>query len=258
MFAGENNNGSPEGDQILGYSMCLSHASGITRIALIDDFIDEYLITVDMTTSWNWKTNISMSAKNKTENPSTGTLPPKLVRGALYAGAEDDPNVYLYGSTISYINSIFPGFQWPDSSQYALWSYGTSDKTSGQYDMSVSAPYRPAGGAYAEATDQGLAFYMNGLIDNGTSNGIENEYNLMQYLDGLIVIDTNTQQAKNLSTSSLENTPRARSGLVYLPNVGTKGSLVSMGGMTKPTSDSSGSNQGTYVRDLRHYLYWSI
>lgn len=193
-----------------------------------------------------------MIAKNKTENPNTGTLPPTLVRGALYAGSEDDPNVYLYGGTTSYVNTSFPGFQWPNSSQYALWSYGTLDKSWGQYDLSVSAPYRPAGGAYADATDQGLAFYMNGFIDNGTSSGLEHEYNLMRYLDGLIVIDTTTQQVKNLSTSSLENTPRAKSGLVYLPNVGTKGALVSMGGVTKPTSDSSGSNEGTYVGDLKH------
>lgn len=108
-------------------------------------------------------------------------------------------------------------------------------------------PYKPAGGAYAESADQSLAFYLNGWLDNGTSSEFENEYNFLKYLDGMVVVNTNTQQARNLSTSLLDNSARVKGALIYLSEVSYKGILVAMGGVSKPTSDSSLNNEGTYV-----------
>jgi hypothetical protein len=145
------------------------------------------------------------------------------------------------------VNTSFPGFQKPTSSQYALWSYNTSRGSWDQFDVTLGAEYRPAGGAYAEAPDQELAFYLNGYINNGTSNDLGNSDNLLRYLDGLIVIDTHTQMATNISTSSLANFPRVKGGMVYIPGIGPKGILVAVGGVTKPVSDGSASDEGTYV-----------
>ncbi|CAL5871657.1 uncharacterized protein PFLUO_LOCUS5910 [Penicillium psychrofluorescens] len=228
IFTPKNDYGTAEGGEILGYN--------------------EWLITLDMQYSWDWETsNFSMNALNITADPTTGTKPANLISGALYAGAPDDSKIYLYGGTTSFLNESFPGFEWPDSAQYALWSFDTDDQTWSQYDVSLNVPYKPAGGAYAEAADQGLAFYLNGWLDNGTSNAFENEYNFLKYLDGMVAVNTNTQQARNLSTSSLNNSPRVKGALAYIPGVSSKGILVAMGGVTKPTSDSSLDNEGTYV-----------
>ncbi|KAA8651738.1 hypothetical protein EYZ11_000059 [Aspergillus tanneri] len=205
------------------------------------------LIEVDMRTSWDWKLNISITTVNKTTNPQTGTEPPLVVRGALFSGPASDPNIYLYGGTTSFLNTSFPGFQPPASPQYALWSYSVPDTKWDQYDVTLSVQYRPAGGAYAEAPDQGLAFYLNGLINNGTSNRLAKIDNFERYLDGLIVIDMKSKSATNVSTDSLRDSPRVKGGMTYLSNVGSSGVLVAVGGVTKPSSDSSDSNDGTYV-----------
>ncbi|KAJ5733904.1 cell wall anchored protein [Penicillium malachiteum] len=188
---------------------------------------NEYLITADMNASWDWKTNISMTEIAKKVDANTGTDPPVNIRGALFAGMEDNDSVYTYGGTVSWINESFPGFQWPTAPAYTLWSYGISSGDWDQYDISLDAPYRPAGGAYAEATDQGLGFYLNGFIDNGSSSLYADYTNFQRYLDGLIVLDINTQEAVNISTSDLTNYPRAMGGLVSLPNLGSQGIMVS-------------------------------
>ncbi|KAJ6016030.1 hypothetical protein N7540_010621 [Penicillium herquei] len=183
----------------------------------------------------------------KTADASTGTDPPVNIRGALYAGTQDDDNVYTYGGTVSWINETFPGFQWPTAAAYTLWSYGISSHSWDQYDISLDAPYRPAGGSYAEATEQGLGFYLNGFIDNGSSINYADFSNFRRYLDGLIVVDISTQEAVNISTSSLTNYPRAMGGLVSLPNIGSEGIMVSLGGVTKSADNSELSDIGTYV-----------
>ena len=205
------------------------------------------MVMVGLNASWNWGTNISITAMNKTVNENTGALPPSNIRGAMYAGSSDDPNVYSYGGTVSFANRSFPGFLWPTAPTYTLWSYGAADNVWAQHDISLDVPNRPAGGAYAEATGRGMGFYLNGFLDNGTNPDYAFWPNFRRYLDGLIVLNTTTQEAKNISTSSLENYPRAMGGLVYLPYVGTEGALVSMGGVTKPISNSLLSDMGKYV-----------
>lgn len=61
--------------------------------------------------------------------------------------------------------------------------------------MNLFASDRPAGGADAEAPDQGKAFWLNSYIDNGTSKSLERWDGLLQYVDGLIIVDTETQTA---------------------------------------------------------------
>lgn len=202
-----------------------------------------------MTDSWDWKTNVSITAINKTQVESSGTYPPVFVRGALYAGMQDDPDLYLYGGTTSWVNSTFPGFYYPIPPLYSLWSYDTEERSWDQYDTSINLQYRPAGGAYAESTTLGLGFYMNGFIDNGSDPDYEHFQDFQRYMGGIVVVNTSSQEAVNISTSELPNSPRIMGGLAHLPNVGEEGVVMAMGGVTKSPSDSALSDKGSYVRD---------
>jgi hypothetical protein len=182
---------------------------------------------VDLSDSWDWKTNVSLSYVAKAENPATGTQPPIVIDGALYRGLPTDNNIYLYGGTTSFWNTSFPGWQAPTSFQYALWSFDTVTKVWGQYDVSNVSPYRPSGGAWADAPNLGLAFYLGGMINNGSqiTTGDIGDHRMAGVL-GMIVIDTKTQSARNVSTAGLTgNSPRSRGSLVYVPNFGGNSGL---------------------------------
>lgn len=200
-----------------------------------------------MSTSWDWKSNVSIIKVNKTANPQTGTFPPLVGHAALYRGNESDNNIYLYGGTVDFTNTKFPGWQYPTSNQYSLWSYDTVAKIWDQYDVTLNAPERPASGAHAEAPELGLAFWLNGEIDTGSDNNLALIQEFERYLDGFIVIDTNMQTAMNVSTASLDRTPRIGGGLAYISGIGSKGIVVAIGGITRSVADNSNSSTGTYV-----------
>lgn len=206
------------------------------------------LLQMDLTSSWNWKTNLTVNQIEKGQDPQTGTDAPLLVRSALYQGTPDDNNFYLYGGTVSFTNTSFPGWQRPESAQYALWSYSTTDEAWAQYDVSLDVPMRPNSGAYIDAPELGLGFYHNGEIDSGSQLSLESLENFRALVPGMVVVDTAHQTAKNLSTDALQETPRARHRMVYIPGIGEKGILVTFGGVTKSIYDGSSSSRGSYVR----------
>jgi hypothetical protein len=201
-----------------------------------------------MTSSWDWKSNISIVAVNKTANPWTGTPPPLVIQAALYAGSDQDENIYLYGGTVSYLNQSFPGFQWPYPAVYSLWSYNTITTGWNQYDISLSVPNRPFDGAYTEAPPLGLAFWLDGAVNNGSSNEYATGQDFTQALGGLVVIDTSNQTARNLSTASLSDRfPREGGGLTYLSGIGQNGILIAIGGTTRSVADTTSSATESYV-----------
>ncbi|KAL1883407.1 hypothetical protein Plec18167_002411 [Paecilomyces lecythidis] len=200
-----------------------------------------------MSTSWDWKSNISIVKVNKTANPQTGTFPPVVGHAALYRGGDSDNNIYLYGGTVDFTNTTFPGWQYPTSNQYSLWSYDTVARTWNQYDVTLNAPERPASGAYAEAPELNLGFWLNGEIDTGSDNNLALKPGFERYLDGFVVIDTDKQMALNVSTATLDRTPRIGGGLAYVPGVGPKGIVVAIGGTTRSVSESSNSSSATYL-----------
>jgi hypothetical protein len=206
-----------------------------------------WLLQVDMSTSWDWKKNISVVAINKTANPSTGTYPPVVVQAALYAGSDSDPNIYLYGGTVSWLNETFPGWQFPTTQQYSLWSYNTLTSVWNQFDISLDVPNRPYVGANAEASEFGLAFWLDGGMNNGSSNTVAgSDFN--QALSGLVVIDTNNQTATNLTTASLGGRfPREGGALTYISGIGSKGIFVVIGGSTRSVTDTNALSEGTFV-----------
>ena len=202
---------------------------------------DNYLIGVDTGSSWDWRTNISENSIVKAANPQTGIAPPQLVNGALFHGTEDDNNIYLFGGTTSYVNTSFPGFQQPSPRANALWSYNIISKEWNHYDVSQGTLSRPSSGSSTEARDQGLAFYLNGELDSGSSletRGLGN--NDPVWLGGMIVINTNNQTVRNISTYGLnQDLPRTRGLLQYVIGVGPNGILVQIGGNQKPSSNAS-------------------
>lgn len=200
-----------------------------------------------MRSSWDWKNNISIAVKDKIPDPSTGIEPPLVVRGALFSGSSLDTNIYLYGGTTTYLNTSLPTLEKPTSSQYALWSFDTVNGSWVPYNMTSDVPNRPAGGAYAEASDRGLTFYLNGFVNDKEKDGLEGTSSFLQYLDGLVMIDTQSHTATNFSTASLRRFPRAKGSMVYIPDEGSQGILMAMGGVTKPSDDDSVSNEGDFV-----------
>lgn len=232
-----------------GYSnfRSLSTIAGCTEA-----FADDYLIQIDLAKSWNWKTNISEIALIKKENPSTGTLPPILSRGALFYGSDADVNIYLYGGAVSYINTSFHNFHSPQPAQYALWSYDTSDDQWGQYDISLSVANRPSSGSFAEARDQQLAFFFNGMLEKGSQVTTESfGYTDHVYLDGMVVVNTADHTARNLSTTAVVgDRPRARGRMQYIDGIGGRGILVQIGGKQFHQGVQLGSDDGDLVRDL--------
>ena len=196
-----------------------------------------------MNNSWDWKVNISETALSKTANPNTGTSPPILSRGAMYHGTDEDDNIYLWGGTTSEWNTSFPGYQGPSVQQYSLWSYNLVTKVWNQFDVTLNSPNRPSSGSYAEATDQGLLFFLNGNLDNGSELETQDLIpDTKQYLQGMIVIDTHNQTAKNLSTSAVVGTmPRSRGRMGYISGIGANGILVQVGGNQQSINNDTDS-----------------
>lgn len=73
-----------------------------------------------MSTSWNWKTNITETALNKTLALGTSNPVPVVQAGAFFHGSPNDSQIYLFGGVTPSVNTSFPGFQMPTTSQYIL------------------------------------------------------------------------------------------------------------------------------------------
>jgi hypothetical protein len=198
------------------------------------------MLTIPLNFTWDWKTNIIIEAQAKdVTNPRTGTLPPSQIRGHMFHGPADKPEVYVYGGTTFMGNQSFEAYAWPDSSAYPLWSYKYGpDYPWDQY--AVSTPWMPNHGAAAEAIDQGLGFYLQGQIDWGTSSKTIDTFktqDLYVPLIGMIVLDLKTQSSKNISTAGLGlrgSAPRVGGSMEYIASIGGMGSLFALGGQVQP------------------------
>lgn len=213
------------------------------------NFTDNYLIAIDLSTSWDWKLNISENALVKKPNPSTGTSPPVLSRGALYHGTDQDNKIYLWGGTTSYWNTSFSGYEAPTPQQYSLWSFDVVAQQWDQYDDTLGSANRPSSGSYTDATDQGLSFFFNGELDSGSEIETEKFGNsVKQFLQGMIVIDTNNQTAKNLSTEAVSgDLPRSRGRMQYVSAIGPNGILVQIGGNQQQVTNTTDPYIGNLV-----------
>jgi hypothetical protein len=237
-----------EPDPVLGISKLRLHAHLPSTLIMLDN----WLITIPLSSTWDWKTNIVIIGEPKNEsNPNTGTIPPSLVRGHMFHGPADTTKIYRYGGTTYMGNQSFSGYTRPDASTYSLWTYNyeTADYPWAQYD--ISQPWIANHGAAAEAIDQSLGFYLNGQTDWGTSTktlNILNATDLYKPLTGMLVLNFTDNTSNNISTSKLRgDAPRVGGGMEYFPDVGAMGVLVALGGQINNASTWANATKGELV-----------
>lgn len=114
----------------------------------------------------------------------------------------------------------------------------------------MAVPERPSRGAYAEAAEQGLAFYLGGQLSQGSSSTTLELGNQTYGLQGMTMLNlTDSTMSKNLTTSFYPDEGVVSSTLTYVPNLGDKGILVSMGG-TAVSSTAPAVSNGTMVSSI--------
>lgn len=127
------------------------------------------------------------------------------------------------------LEAVYPGILTKVSDQYPLWSFDNSSQAWEQFDTKQTTT--PSYGAAAEAPDQGLGFYLHGKSDNGSAPRKWFDGDSATLMDGMMVIDTVRQSAKNISTATLkEKQPRIGGLMQYVANIGRNGLLVALGG----------------------------
>jgi hypothetical protein len=85
-------------------------------------------------------------------------------------------------------------------------------------------------------------------VDNGTSSEEFLLGNVKNFQQGLVVLDTTSVTAKNLSTNDIiGNQPRTRGSLSYVPSIGQKGVLVALGGTYKTADQHDSEEFANYV-----------
>jgi hypothetical protein len=202
---------------------------------------DEYLMTIDMTKSWDSKTNLPIKALQKDTNI------PYLTRGALYPNPSSNRTFVLFGGTVAMDNRTFSGWQAAQDDSKWIYSYDVTGNSWQLSNMSSHGFIRPCSGASAFDKDKGLAFYYNGEQDWGSSSDTRVLLDTTQFLDGMMVLDLYSQTARNLSTAAVSPQGRVRGQMVHVPLSGSDGVLVLLGGGEKPLTDLTHEWKGTLV-----------
>lgn len=201
-----------------------------------------------MSSSWDWQTNISQHALEKTNAVNTNGETPFLVRGSIFQGPSNDTKLYVFGGSTTYENTSFPGFISPTSDRHPLYSFDYGSSQWNAIDLSSSDVIRPSSGASAEAPDLGLGFWYNGQLDSGSSSqSAPLGDGVIRFMMGMTVIDFHNGSAKNISTSAVSDQPRVRGKMVYIPGIGRKGILVLVGGGEKGAGYTNSDWHGTPV-----------
>jgi len=91
---------------------------------------DEYLILVDMNSSWDSKTNVSITEQKYDMGGSVSGLswPLTVQRGALFSGWPGDASLYMYGGTTFGFNESFPGYEIAPTPRTGLWYFNAASK----------------------------------------------------------------------------------------------------------------------------------
>ncbi|KAL7627366.1 hypothetical protein AAE478_001559 [Parahypoxylon ruwenzoriense] len=129
-----------------------------------------------MSKSWDFgdgNNGIFEVALNKIE----GKYVPVVQSGALFHGPPEDPHLYLYGGTPPNLSSV----DWQESttSQYSLWGFDTGDHTTAEYNVSLATLNGRTWGAFAEAPELGLAFFLDSFADTTPTTGTTSRKDLI-------------------------------------------------------------------------------
>lgn len=171
-----------------------------------------------------------MPFQNKDATTPNGIMPPPLISGALWPY---ENFLYLYGGTTSRLNDSFTGYTAPTTTDVVMWRYDLGqDKwdTIGLPSEGGKNFPRLARGASTVVPDQGLAFWLGGEIDNGTSPETEDGSGVT-FANRFFYFNFTTESIRNLSTDALgQNGTRVDAGMLYIPGIGGKGILALIGG----------------------------
>jgi hypothetical protein len=162
---------------------------------------------------------------------SSENVPSAVISGALFSGSMNDNEIYLYGGTDQSMNTSFYSYSEPNKSDQTLLSYDITEHQWQSINASSANLQKSSYGASADVPDQGLGFYFNGEINNGTSADTASftVYNSIP-LEGMVMVDTVGNTSRNISTSAIDGNSRTGGILQYVPGVGEKGILVEFGG----------------------------
>ncbi len=190
-----------------------------------------------MSTSWDWKTDFPQKEISKLRDSTGNLLVPDMSRGTLFPDPSNPNKFWLFGGSTAIDNMTFVGWQWPQPGADSLWSYDSLNNSWTAYNMSKYGIDKPASGASTSIPEKGLAFWFNGMQDNGSSAETTVLQGATRFLSGMVVLDLNNQTARNLSTAAVSSEARVRGQMVHVPLPGSDGILVLIGGGQKPTSD---------------------
>jgi len=187
-----------------------------------------------MTSSWDWKTNVSISRTNKEESGTVAgmTFPVNVHDGSLWGGQDDATTLYSFGGTTSGFNESYPSFEIPPTTEYGLWTYDLQQEIWAAVNTLETGITIPSWGANAESPTHGLGFYVGGQIDSGTANSTQSLGNDTVGLGGMIVLDMTSNNVKNVTVPSDVKSNRQGAGMVYVDTFGDSGLLVLIGGQT--------------------------
>ena len=189
-----------------------------------------------MSKPWDAQYSLPASTVQKTAAAGIGATPPSLVQGALFQDSSEGPMVFAYGGTTPTINASFPGYTPNNPKGAALFAYDTSSKGWFQFSQD-NTTYRPNFGAAAEAPELGLGFYFNGQIDVLQTTAIGKD---KTPVEGMIIVDAGNHNTRNVTTSGFTGGNTRRGGsMQYVPSVGSKGSLVMVGGIAAGTPEQN-------------------
>ncbi|PQE22714.1 cell wall anchored protein [Rutstroemia sp. NJR-2017a BVV2] len=207
---------------------------GNISIGTTKDKKDNFLLGIGMNESWTWQSgsaNLPMVSEQVLFPVSSENVPSVVIGGALFSGSMNDNEIYLYGGTDQSMNTSFYSYSESIPSDQTLLSYDITGHQWQSINVSSVNLQKSSYGASADVPDQGLGFYFNGEINNGTSAETASfpAYNSIP-LEGMVMVDTVGNTSRNISTSAIDGNSRTGGILQYVPGVGEKGILVQFGG----------------------------
>ncbi|KAF3906911.1 hypothetical protein AA313_de0202495 [Arthrobotrys entomopaga] len=267
---------TPQLDPVVNFCKRYQHQSAITSNTLFIDGgaewfhddpivwgpatpgINTYLVTTDMSDSWDWKGNISQTSIFKTTQPGRKIgYVPSLDGGAIWPN-QNETHLYLYGGTTNSSLSNFTLYEAPESDAQTLWKYSIADRAWDPVAYAKGSPFitRASFGASVVAPNLNKAFYLGGILDKGSTD-LTGDLMAPRFLDGLLEFDFETEAVRNISTLGLGSRARSYSQMVYIPEYGNTnnvtgkkgGVLVVIGGEQKSSQiiDVNGNRRGDPV-----------
>ncbi|KAK8908496.1 hypothetical protein QC760_002871 [Botrytis cinerea] len=214
---------------------------------------NNYMIGVKMNESWNWtKASASLPLVSEqvflSDSESANAFSSVVLKGALFSGTSGGNGIYLYGGTEQSMNTSFYGYTDPTSPNQTLLSYDVAQNQWASINVDSTIPEKPSFGASADVPDQGLGFYFNGEINNGSSTETTSiPAGSSVPLEGMVMLNMTDNTTRNISTAAIDTNSRTGGLLQYIPGIGAngKGILIQFGGMYRQAGELSDELGGT-------------